>query len=698
MRISRRSFVVGIASTAIVLARVQDASAADASGRQFHPLLRFEDGRWTLLVARSEIGQGVITALVALVAEGLDVPIASLAWDHDTYDPAWPDQGTSASISVFTEFNRYRAVAHGVRRAILELAATAWNVSAAGLTTASGTVVRADGARMSYADVLSSATLPRIVPLTRVQLPDWRPRERPPGRLEGASKVDGRAVFGADVRPPGMRFAAWTPLPHGDELDSAVTAAASSLPGVVSVLTFPDGVATVAINTWTARRARDAVRTTSRRVDAAPRDDAEIATELRRRLEIDLPVLRGDGPMPSGQPSLEATYAVDALAHAPMEPSVATALCTGDAVTLWLSTQHPERARQAVATAVGVSPSRVTIHKTFVGGGFGRKTYPDVAVRAARIAARMPGTPVQMAFGREDEFALDYVRPPSVHRLRAHLAEAKIAAFQHDAVAPAILAWYENRKASGEPDPISLAGVDSATYAYPAFRARGATFRTALRAGIWRSIGHFSSVFATECFLDEAAHALREDPIALRLRHLATADRTRRVLEHARRAARWDVRERRRALGVALFREHFPAEADSPAFETIVATVAELRRVDDRWRLVTVRQTIDCGQVINPVHVRAQMEGGVAWALSALTQRLTVEHGRVQQANFHQYTPVRLGTMPNVEVDILPSTAWPGGVGEKGVPGVVPAVLNAWFAATGERIRALPWRGDGLSF
>jgi isoquinoline 1-oxidoreductase subunit beta len=306
---------------------------------------------------------------------------------------------------------------------------------------------------------------------------------------------------------------------------------------------------------------------------------------------------------------------------------------------------------------------------------------------------------VQLAYSRETDFQADYFRPPSIHRLRGQVdGQGKLSYLQHDAAAASVLAWYAGTSHSEtEKDGLSFAGVSENLYACRDFLARGRAFKTAIRCGIWRSIGHFSSSFANECFVDELAAHAGIDALAFRLNHLSHQPRTKAVLERVAEQSGWrQARPNHVKLGLALYRQFFPKEDGAGDFEVIVAHVARLEREANSWRLARIDAVIDCGIVVHQGLVKAQIEGAAAWALSALSQAIRIDRGQPKETNFHQYSPVRMSKMPQIVVSIVESDAWPAGVGEKGVPGVVPAVLNAWYAASGERVRTLPWKDNPL--
>lgn len=673
------------------------------TGVTFHPLIKWTGATLQLLVARSEIGQGVITALAMLVADELHVPLDFIDWNHSRYDPNWPNQGTSASVSIFTEYDRYRRASSALYNWVVREAARRWDVDVSAVTSNQGVLIAKGRQNSSYAEVFNSVIRSIELPMTEPRVVPGPLRGTSPNRLEGRSKVDGSAAFGADVRPPGLSFAAYWYPAAGERVVGCDLSAVRRLPGIENAAIVGDGVAIIARSTWQARGAKAILRPRTERFDEAPRDTAEVEQAITSALRGPLILLRQVGAAGSRSESqamhLRASYSVPFLAHAPMEPPVATALVRQCGAMLWLSTQHPERARQAVAKALSLSANRVQIEKTLVGGGFGRKTYPDIAVLAARIAALVPSTPIQLLLSREDDLAADFYRPPSRHELHAKIdAGGKLISWHHRAAAPSINAWYENNQDGAEPDDPSLSGVDFDTYDTGAFFAEGKTFRTSVRCGIWRSIGHLSSCFANEWFIDEAAHAVKLDPVDFRMAHLQHAPRTAAVLRRAATLAGWSKYPTAgRQLGAALFREYFPQEAGDPAaYEVIVAHVAQLTRHDGLWKLDKLFVVVDCGQVIHPGMVRAQMEGAAAWALTALGQAIEITNGRCLQTNFHEFTPLRFDSMPIVEVDIIPSDRWPAGVGEKGVPGVIPAVLNAWFRASGRRVRRLPFSNNFL--
>lgn len=701
---NRRQFLAGITASMAVQGGLMAADAPAAWPASWQPLLGWQDDRLQLLVGRSEIGQGILTALCQLVASELELPLSRIDAQYARFDPRWPGQGTSASVSIHTEFRRYRDVAAALGAWLLDRAAARWCCDPARLRLQEGQVVLDGGTQtVPFGDLLADAGT------TPAALPGAPPRPWPgpeawqsPPRVEGPCKVDGSARFGADVRLPGLLFADWWSAPAGDEVIEARLPETPA--GVHPPEVFADGVSVLGTSTWAVRQGMQRLQVRTRRVDPAPRDDAEVDRALRAALAGPLQVLTPTkaGTRRAAALGVHADYRLPFLAHAPMEPVTATARVGRDQVELWLSTQHPERARQAVAQALGRPAEAVQITRTLVGGGFGIKTYPDAAVRAARLAART-GRPVQLSLSRESDFAADYFRPASLHRLAAGLdADGRVQRWRHDAAAASVMAWYPGADLSDpstiDADALSFAGCDHETYDIADFQARGRGIRTAIRCGIWRSIGHFASTFASECFIDELAHRAGRDPLAFRLDHLAHAPRTRAVLERVAEAAGWrGRREGRHRAGAALYREfHPPADDGGPGYEVIVAHVARLAPHAGGWRLQRLHVAVDAGQIVHPGHVRAQMEGGAAWALSALTQRVRFTQGRCEARNFADFTPLRLPAMPEVDVHIVPSGAWPAGVGEKGVPGVAPAVLNAWFAATGQRVRQLPWAGNPL--
>ncbi len=546
----------------------------------------------------------------------------------------------------------------------------------------------ASGHRLEYGDLAADAAalpVPEDPPLKdpkRFRLIG----ERVP-RLDTPPKVTGGAVFGLDVRVPGMLHAAVARPPvRGGKVKRYDAAAAGKVAGVRQVVELPSGVAVIADSTWAAFQGRDALAAT---FDAGPNgalDGAAIA-RLLAEAPLDPRPSRSEGDVERALAvaarRIEAVYQLPLLAHATMEPMNCVADARGGRVEIWAATQAPLWARAEVAKALRVPEDAVTVHVTFLGGGFGRRAFPDFVVEAA-LASRAAGGPVQVAWTREDDMRHDLYRPPGRNELRAGLdARGRLLAWHHRVRTPSI-----GRQLGQAPrtPPDVVEGAIAVPYTAAAIRVDQAMPELGVPLGWWRSVYSSQNAFAEEVFMDEVAHAAGKDPLAFRLANLPRASGLRGVLRLAAEKAGW---------GGRLAPDHALGLACHTSFGTHVAEVAEVSIRAGRVVVHRVVCAVDCGTVVNPDSVEAQVEGSVAYGLSAaLRGEITVKDGAVVQGNFDDYEPLRMSEMPRVEVHVVPSDDPPGGMGEPALPPVAPAVANAVFAATGRRLRALPLRLD----
>ena len=532
-------------------------------------------------------------------------------------------------------------------------------------------------------------------------------------RVDAPKKVDGSAVFGIDVTRPGLLNAAVIRPPlQGATVASFDAGAAERRPGVEAVVEIRSGVAVVAHRYWQARAALDdvIVEWGGGRLEL---DTPSMTEQLRRLTAEPGKTVRDDGDAEAVLAAaagdyLEAVYDVPHLAHAPMEPQNCTAHVAGDRCEIWAPTQVPGVAQSAVATALDIPRENVVVHTTFLGGGFGRRLVADFVLEAAHLSRRVGG-PVKVIWSREDDMRHSMYRPQVRHLLRAVLDEGGTPlAWHHRVAAPSLLEaivpqWLPamvpdavpdamtrgvSRMAGGVfggewiADPTSTEGARDTPYAIENLRVELAQHDPGVPIGFWRSVGHSHTAFAVESFIDEVAEAAGRDPLELRRELLRDAPRKLGVLEAAAAHAGW---------GTPLPSGRFHGIAQHFSFETYVAQVAEVSVEAGRIRVHRVVCAVDCGRVINPDIVHAQMESGIVFGLAAaLKQRISYVDGHVEQSNFHDFEMLRMNEMPEVEVVIVPSTEAPTGVGEPGVPPVAPAVANALAAATGRRIRTLP--------
>lgn len=672
-------------------------------------------GRVTVMVARSEMGQGISTALPMLVAEEMDADWALVGFEFAPaneayYNPAMGLQATGGSTSVWTAWAPLRQAGATARAMLLAAAAARLGVPAARLRTESGTVVDdASGTRLGYGDLAEAAArlpVPADVPLKDPAT--FRLIGTSVKRLDTRDKVIGRASFGMDARPAGALVAVVARSPvFGGRVTGVDDRAARAVPGVLEVVRISAGVAVVAGHTWAALKGRDALQLTWDEGRWAGFDDAALWRRMAEAAETPgrrvTPGRDVAAILEAAERVVELEYRLPYLAHACMEPMNCTADVRPDGVTLWVPTQFQAGprylagggARGVAARIAGVGVDRVEVHTTFLGGGFGRRSEVDF-VRDACEVSRAVGRPVQVVFTREDDLQHDFYRPAFLHRVTVALdGEGLPFAWRHRVASPSILSRFVPDAVpdfvahlagplKGGVDPSAVEGVAELPYTVGAREISYHQVDLGVPVGYWRSVGHSANAFVVESVVDELAAAAGADPVAYRLRLLEGHPRHRRVLEAAANAAGWNTPPADgRARGVALHE----------SFGSIVAQVAEVSLTEGPPRVHRVTCAIDCGVVVNPDSVRAQMEGGIGFGLSAaLHEAVVLSGGGAAAGNFDRYPILRLAEMPAVEVVLVPSGDPPGGVGEPGTPPIAPAVANALFRLTGQRLRSLPIR------
>ncbi len=674
------------------------------------------DGHVTVVVDRSEMGQGVSTALPMLVAEELDADWSRVRYEfapaNRAYDnPLIGAQITGGSTSVRAAWGPLREAAATARAMLVAAAAAEWGVPAAECRTESSQVIHdASGRRLDYGALALAAarlTPPDHVPLKSPEA--FRLLGTPVPRLDLADQVTGRIVYGQDVRPEGALVAVIARCPvFGGTVREVDPTPALALPGVRHVLRVPSGVAVVGDTSWHAIRGRDALQVTWDEGRLAGLTSDEVTTRLHRlaaESEGREAVKRGRGArgLEGASTVVEAAYDLPYLAHACMEPMNATAVVRDGEVEVWVPTQSQAApalfgggSRGVAAKAAGVSQDRVTIHTTNLGGGFGRRSESDFVAEAVAVAAQLPGVPIRLLWTREDDVRHDFYRPANHHALRAALGSDGLpVAWAHHVVAPSIISRFIpgyvpqfvahlGGPLKGGIDETAVEGARDLPYGIPDLEVRYTQADLGVPVGFWRAVGHTHTAFAVECFVDELAAAAGRDPVAYRLALLAQAPRHRRVLEAVAERAGWSTPAPAGVgRGVALHE----------SFGSVCAQVAEVRLDGGSLRVDRVVCAFDCGVVVNPDTVEAQLTGAIAYGLTAaLMGEVTLDRGRVVQGNFHDYPVLRMGEMPRVEVHLVPGGEAPGGVGEPGVPPIAPAVANAVSALTGRRVRRLPIR------
>jgi isoquinoline 1-oxidoreductase beta subunit len=657
-----------------------------------------EDGSVTIIVNKSEMGQGVYTSLPMLVAEELccdwrkvRVQAAPVApeYNHATFGPMMV---TGGSTSVRTEWGRLSLAGAAAREMLVAAAAAEWKVEPAACRAEKGTVLGPGNRRLSFGQLATkAATLP--VP-KEPKLKDPKRRTllgKPLKRLDSPAKINGTALFGMDVREPGMLTAVIARPPvFGARLKSFTPDKAMAVPGVRAVVAVDAGVAVAADGFWPALKGRELLEVSWDEGEWSSLDSGTMATEYARLAQTPGLAARNDGDADAALAKAgrvyRAEYQVPYLAHATMEPLNCFVDLKADRCLIRTGSQMQTGDRAAAARVAGLAPEQVTLETTFLGGGFGRRACPssDFVVEAVQVAKAV-GKPVKVIRTREDDMAAGYYRPMWYNRVAACLdAEGMPLAWRHTIVGQSIMAGtpFEGGIKNGI-DETSVEGASDTPYAIPNLRVELHSPANGVPVLWWRSVGHSHTAFVMEGFLDELAHAAGKDPYQYRRALLKKHPRHLKVLETAAKKAGWGKPlPKGRGRGIAVHE----------SFGSFIAQVAEVSlEKGNRVRVHRVVCAVDCGRFVNPDTIAAQMESGITFGLSAaLFGAITLKNGRVQQQNFHDYRLVEMKNAPRVEVHIVPSDHDPGGIGEPGVPPIAPAVANALFAASGARVRELP--------
>ena len=656
------------------------------------------DGNIEVFGPSSEMGQGVSTALPMLVAEELDADWSRVRYRHAPADDPYKIrmgplrmQVTGGSRSVMAWYDPLREAGAMARAVLILAAAREWGVHPATCATRASVVHHPEtGRQASYGQLADAAS--RLKAPSRVALKD--PEDftligTNVDRLDLPDKVTGRAVFGADVRLPGMVYATAVACPvFGGRVASVDDAAAAAVPGVIAVMPFDDWVAVVADGFWPAKQGANRLRITWDEGD----NHLDTATVRRILVEgLDQPRAtkthkRGDpDPWLQSDDLFEAVYEVPYLDHAPMEPMNCTAHVTGDRCDVWVGTQSQTRAQSAAMKITGLKRSRVHIHTTLLGGGFGRRGNEDFVEQAVTLSHRL-GIPVQLQWTREETLRHGFYRPAFAARVRASTSASGRPNAMHLRVCGDNVVHRYVPKVLRRLPPIQAFASEGLGHTNP-YRIRNLLVDYVPAAlpipiGFWRSVSYSHNCFFLESAIDELAVAADRDPVELRMELLVDAPRFQTVLQRAAEASGWGQAPEGRFQGVAI----------QESFGSLAAEVAEVSVDAGQIRVHRITVAVDCGQVVHPANVEAQMMGGVLYGLSAaLYGQITLDGGRVTQSNFHDYPLLRLSEAPEVDVQLVRSPGSPlGGIGEVGTPPVAPAVCNALFRATGRRIRRLP--------
>lgn len=690
------TIAAAVSPTGIRLLSAADLAGAGASLQPSVWLEVRPDESVIVIVNKSEMGQGVYTSLPMVVADELDADWSRVRMQAapagDAYkDPVWGSQSTGGSTSIRHMYEVLRKAGAAAREMLVAAAAATWSVPVGECGYELGTVRhQKSGRSLTYGQLAGKAAgldVPQDPGLKKAA--QFRYIGRELQRLDLEEKVSGAARFGLDSSAPGMLFAAVArPPAFGSEAASYEKEAAEKVPGVKAVAPCRSGVGVCAETLAVAWKGRDALKIVWTGGSDPHMNTAALEKEFLARLDREGIVARSDGDAPGvikGTGRLfEAVYQQPFLAHATMEPMNCTADVRPDGCDIWVPTQNQTGTLAAAVEITGLRPEQITVHTTYLGGGFGRRFERDV-VDEALILSKAAGRPVKVVWTREEDMQNDFYRPMNATRIRAALDEqGAIAAWSQTIVCPSIFARVFPQTMANGIDSAAVEGLANMEYAIPNLRIVYVRYDPPVPVGFWRSVGSSHNAFTVESFVDELAHAAGRDPLEFRLAMLGDHPRARRVLEAAAEKAGWGGNlPEGRGRGIAY---HL-------SFGSYVAEVAEVS-VDDRSGAVTVHKVtcaVDCGSVVNPAIVRDQMMGGIIMGLSAaLREKVEVAAGGVRSANFFDYEILRMSEAPEVDVHIVESGEALGGIGEPGVPPVIPAVGNAVFAVTGARIRTLP--------
>ncbi len=662
------------------------------------------DDSVVIRVARSEMGQGIFTALPMLVAEELGCDWNRVRAEYASAnanlqrDNVFGSMGTGGSRSIRGSQDYLRTAGAVARELLIGAAAVRWGVPA-GECHAENSVIThsATGRQAGFGAVAAEAALLKPPETVFLKEPDeWQLLGKPVPRLDVPDKIAGKPVFGTDVEVPGMLHAAIHACPvFGGRLKGFDAAAIEKRAGVVKVVPLDDAVAVVAESWWQAQQALKALPVEWDEAGHGQVDDAEIRTSLEAGLDADKAVTVAEHGKPAAafetaEQRIEADFFAPYLAHATMEPMTCTAAVHKDGrVEVWVPTQNATSSLEAAARTAGVDPQRVEVHNTQLGGGFGRRgANQDFTIQAVQIAKAV-GRPVKLMWSREEDTQHDFYRPVSMARLKAAVnKEGRLTGLTVRVAAPSILTSL-GMKADDGHDPVALQGLADTFYDIPNLQTDYALRRLHVPIGFWRSVNHSQNAYFREHFLDQVARTTGQDPYRFRLDLLKEAPKQRAVLEAVAEHAGW---------GTPLPEKTYRGIAVETSYGSHCAQVAEVRlEGDGRFRLLRMVCAIDPGHVVNPDTIAAQVESGITYGLTAaLFGAITIRDGRVQQGNFDDYPMLTLRQMPEVETHIVASGDFWGGVGEPPLPPSAPALCNALYAATGKPIHSLPLSNHGL--
>ncbi len=670
-----------------------------------HWIMIQPDDTVIIRIARSELGQGSFTGLAQLVAEELECDWNKVKPEyadvnmHMRRNRIFKDMSTGGSRGIRDSHEYVRQGGAAAREMLVAAAAQQWNVPASECSVSKGVVTHPSGKTARYGELASlAATLP-VPAAPRLKDPkSWKLIGTSPARFDIPAKVNGSQVYAADIRLPGMLHASIMQSPvFGGFLKRYDDAAAKKMPGVKHIVSSEEWIAVVADNWWQANKALKAIKLEWENGEKGKISSASIMAYMREGLEAkEVPIARKDGDARSALAGahkvLEAEYTTGFVNHCTMEPQTATAIYTADKLDVWVGTQNGEASAAAASESSGLALDKVYIHKMHAGGGFGRRgPHQDYVKQAVKIAKALPGIPVRLQWSREEDMRQGRYRPVTLVKLRGGLDEkGNWVGWEVRQSDQSIAVTVYPQFVKDGVDQINTRVFRDNPYAVPNFTNEYMMRELHVPPGFWRAVAHTNNPFYRECFIDELAHAAGKDPYQFR-RPLLEGKKDQAVLDAVAKAIGWDKPAAKGVhRGIAVVDSYGSFTAAAVELSVSKGSVIDVKRV---------AVAIDSGHVVHPDAVKAQIEGGVIWGLSALMfEDITIEEGRVVQSNFADYPLARIMHAPEVIPVLVPTGGFWGGVGEPPIGGVIPAMVNALFKATGKRISSLPLRHHGFSY
>jgi len=707
--LSRRNFLASSAAVGggLLLSLSLPFGQSEAAGSEgFEPnaFIRIgSDGQIVLTMPYVEMGQGTYTSIPMLIAEELEVNLKQVKLEHAPpneklyANPLLGVQATGNSNAIRGAWKPLREAGASAREMLVGAAAKRWGVDPKSCHAQDGEVLhQASGRRLKYGELAADAAHMPVPTNVALKKPEqFKLIGTPAKRLDISGKVNGSVIYGIDVRPPGLKFATLAQSPvFGGRVKSVDDTAAKAVKGVRQIVRLDDAIAVVADHMGAAKKGLEALKIEWDDGAHATLKTADIAGELEQATlkpgAVAQTIGDADRAIASAAAKVEATYEIPFLAHATMEPMNCTVHFRGNECEIWIGTQAIARVQRMAAQAAGLPVEKVIVHNHLIGGGFGRRLEADGAVRAVEIAKQVD-SPVKVVWTREEDIQHDMYRPYWFDRLSAGLdKDGKVVAWKNRFAGSSVIARWLPPGFKDGLDPDSTEGAINLVYALPNFHVEYVRVEPpGISTAFWRSVGPSHNVFVTESFIDELAAAAKQDPVAYRRALLGKNPRARAVLDLAAEKSGWGQElPKGRGRGIAI----------QFVFGSYLAQVAEVEVAKDgSVRVHRVVAAMDCGTVVNPDTVQAQIQSGVNFGVTAaLYGEITLKNGRVEQTNFDTYQILRMNEAPAIEVHLVNSSEAPGGMGEAGTSGIVPAVANAIFAATGKRLRKMPIDANAL--